>query len=78
MDIFVLFFPVILILASVLIMVFAILIALSMFKTGGAMFTTTHGSKIKSVLEAVTMHPGQIVYYLGYGDGRFLIATARK
>jgi hypothetical protein len=62
MDIFLLFFPLILIIASVLIIVFAILIALSMFKTDGAMFTTTHGSKIKSVLEALTMHPGQIVY----------------
>lgn len=78
MDIFILFVLVILIIVSVLIMAFAILTALSIFKTGGAMFATTHGSKIRSILETVTMNPGQIVYDLGCGDGRFLIAAVRK
>jgi predicted RNA methylase len=57
---------------------FALLTGLSTFKTGGAMFTTTHRSKIKRILDAVSMGPGQVVYDLGSGDGRFLIASAKR
>jgi ribosomal protein L11 methylase PrmA len=59
-------------------MAFAFLTGLSTFKTGGAMFTTTHRSKIKKILEDVSMVPGQVVYDLGCGDGRFLIAAAKR
>jgi predicted RNA methylase len=57
---------------------FALLTSLSSFKTKGALFTTTHRSKIKKILETVPMHPGQVLYDLGCGDGRFLIAAAKK
>jgi ribosomal protein L11 methylase PrmA len=57
---------------------FALLTGLSSFKTGGAMFTTTHRSKIKKILEVVPMRQGQILYDLGCGDGRFLIAAWRR
>ena len=68
----------ILVVAYIVIITFALLTGISTFKTGGAMFATTHNSKIKKVLEAVTMLPGQVVYDLGCGDGRFLIAVVRK
>jgi len=67
-----------LLILTTLMMVFALLTALSLFKTGGAMFTTTHRSKIKKILESVPMHTGQVVYDLGCGDGRFLIAAAKR
>jgi ribosomal protein L11 methylase PrmA len=67
-----------LVLLAALKMAFALLTGLSSFKTGGAMFTTTHRSKIKKILEAIPMHPGQVVYDLGCGDGRFLIAAAKR
>jgi predicted RNA methylase len=68
----------ILIIAYILLITFAILTGLSTFKTGGALFATTHKSKIEKVLESVAMFPGQVVYDLGCGDGRFLIAAVKK
>lgn len=68
----------ILLLISALKMLFAFLTVLSSFKTEGALFTATHRSKIKKILETVTMEPGQILYDLGCGDGRFLIEAARR
>ena len=68
----------ILVIAYIFLITFALLTGLSTFKTGGAMFTTTHNSKIEKVLEAVAMLPGQVVYDLGCGDGRFLIAAVKK
>lgn len=46
--------------------------------TGGALFTTTHSSKIQKILDSVLMKPGQIVYDLGCGDGRFLVSAYRR
>jgi predicted RNA methylase len=63
---------------TILIITFAFVTGLSSFKTGGAMFTTTHRSKIKTILEAVPMYSGQVVYDLGCGDGRFLVAAAKR
>ncbi len=57
---------------------FALFTGFSAFKTGGAVFTTTHRSKINKILEEVPMQPGQVVYDLGCGDGRFLIAAEKK
>jgi predicted RNA methylase len=62
----------------VLKMTFALFTGFSSFKTGGALFTTTHPLKIKKILETVKMHPKQVVYDLGSGDGRFLIAAAKR
>jgi predicted RNA methylase len=63
---------------TILTMTFAVFTGLSSFKTGGAVFTTTHYSKIKTILEAVPMRSGQVVYDLGCGDGRFLIAAVKR
>lgn len=63
---------------AVLKITFALLTGLSLFKTGGAVFTTTHSSKIKKILDTLPMHVGQVVYDLGCGDGRFLIAASKK
>lgn len=65
-------------LIALLKMTFALLIALSSFKTGGAVFTTTHRSKIEKILNSIHIHEGQVVYDLGSGDGRFLIAIAKR
>lgn len=59
-------------------MVFVFFTILSSFKTGGAVFTTTHHLKIEKILETVTMESGQVVYDLGCGDGRFLTAAAKR
>jgi len=63
---------------GVLIMTFAVFTGIASFRTGGAVFTTTHHSKIKKILENIPMHSGQIVYDLGCGDGRFLIEAAKQ
>ncbi len=68
----------ILIALTILIIIFAILTSISSFKTKGAVFTTTHRTKIKKILDNVPMSPGEVVYDLGCGDGRFLIAAARR
>jgi len=68
----------ILIVFAALKIIFAFFTGLSTLKTGGAMFTTTHRSKIREILEAVPMHPGQVLYDLGCGDGRLLIAAAKR
>jgi predicted RNA methylase len=78
MNEFIYLFLGVLVVAYIFIIIFAILTGLSTFKTGGAMFATTHSSKIEKVLEVVTMKRGQVVYDLGCGDGRFLIAAFRK
>ncbi len=67
-----------LVIMAILKITFAVLTGLSTFKTGGAVFTTTHRSKIKRILEVVYMTQGQVVYDLGCGDGRFLIAVAKR
>lgn len=46
--------------------------------TGGALFTTTHISKIHKILDAVSMRPGDILYDVGCGDGRFLVAARKR
>ena len=66
-----------LLILAILKITFALLTGFSSFKTGGAVFTTTHRSKIKKILEVVHMNPGQVVYDLGCGDGRFLIAAEK-
>ena len=63
---------------AILIMTFAISTGVSAFKTGGAVFATTHSSKIGTILEAVPMNSGQVLYDLGCGDGRFLIAAEKR
>jgi ribosomal protein L11 methylase PrmA len=63
---------------AVLKITFALLTGLSAFRTGGAVFTTTHKSKIQKILETILMNPGQIVFDLGCGDGRFLIAAEKR
>ena len=78
MDKFIFIFLGLMLGVAALTIIFALLTGLSSFKTGGAMFTTTHRSKIKKVLEVVPMHPGQVLYDLGCGDGRFLIAAWRR
>jgi len=67
-----------LLLFGVLIMTFAIFTGIASFRTGGAVFTTTHPSKIKKILETIPMHSGQVVYDLGCGDGRFLIEAVKQ
>jgi predicted RNA methylase len=71
-------FLIFLVIIAVLKFSFAILTALSLFKTGGAVFTTTHRSKIKKILEVIPMHSGQMVYDLGCGDSRFLIEATKR
>ncbi|HLA00253.1 MAG TPA: class I SAM-dependent methyltransferase [Thermodesulfovibrionales bacterium] len=78
MNEFIYLFLGILVIAYIFLITFALITGLSTFKTGGAMFATTHNSKIEKVLEAVAMLPGQVVYDLGCGDGRFLIAAVKK
>ncbi len=73
-----LIFLVILVVFAALKIIFAFFTGLSTLKTGGAMFTTTHRSKIKEILEAVPMHSGQVLYDLGCGDGRLLVAAAKR
>ncbi|MBM4128597.1 MAG: hypothetical protein FJ243_00595 [Nitrospira sp.] len=68
----------VLVVLTTLVILFAILTSISSFKTKGAVFTTTHRSKIKEILEVVPMNPGEILYDLGCGDGRFLIAAMRR
>ncbi len=63
---------------AILIMTFAISTGVSAFKTGGAVFATTHSSKIGTILEAVPMNSEQVLYDLGCGDGRFLIAAEKR
>jgi predicted RNA methylase len=78
MNEIIIFFLCLLAIIAILKIAFAVLTALSTFKTGGAVFTTTHRSKIKRILEVVSMTQGQVVYDLGCGDGRFLIAVAKR
>jgi predicted RNA methylase len=59
-------------------MTFALFTGFSSFKTGGALFATTHPLKIKKILETIEMHPNQVVYDLGSGDGGFLIAASKR
>ncbi len=53
-------------------------IVISLPKTGGAMFCTTHKSKIDAILDAVPMDSGQQLIDLGCGDGRFLKAAVSR
>ncbi len=46
--------------------------------TGGAIFTRTHPSMIKKILENIKLEPNQVVYDLGCGDGRFLREVAKR
>ncbi|MDL1955718.1 MAG: class I SAM-dependent methyltransferase [Candidatus Desulfofervidus auxilii] len=46
--------------------------------TQGALFTRTSFAKIKRILEYINLKPGQIVYDIGCGDGRFLRAVVKK
>lgn len=56
--------------------VFSTVIALP--KTGGALFCFTHPSKIDVILNALSMQKGDKIVDLGCGDGRFLVAAARR
>jgi len=58
--------------------VYVITMALAISKTGGALFCTTHGSKIDRILDALPIKAGHSVIDLGCGDGRFLAAAARR
>jgi ribosomal protein L11 methylase PrmA len=63
---------------TVLVMTFALFTGAASFRTGGAVFTTTHSSKIETILDTVPMNPGLAVYDLGCGDGRFLISAEQR
>lgn len=76
-EIIFIFLGILLVIAALKI-AFSIFTTLSLFRTGGAMFTTTHCSKIKKILESVSITPGETVYDLGCGDGRFLIAVTKR
>lgn len=58
--------------------VYVLTMALALRRTGGALFCTTHRAKIAAVLDAVSLRPGQKVFDLGCGDGRFLAAAVRR
>jgi len=68
----------ILVVLGMFVCIIAIVTGFLSFFTGGALFTRTHNVKIDTVLDAVELQPGAIVYDLGCGDGRFLFqATTR-
>lgn len=46
--------------------------------TRGAMFTSTHPLRVEAALEALRLSPGELLYDLGCGDGRFLAAACRR
>ena len=61
-----------------LLFIHIISIVISLPKTGGAMFCTTHKSKIDAILDALPMNSGQRLIDLGCGDGRFLRAAVSR
>ena len=63
---------------TILVMTFALFTGAAAFKTGGAVFTTTHFSKIEAILDSVPMEPGLVVYDIGCGDGRFLTSAEKR
>ncbi len=46
--------------------------------TQGAMYTSTARVKIRTVLEAVSMKPGELLVDIGCGDGRVLRAARKR
>ncbi len=78
MDTGIIIFLVLLMAFATLKLLFAMLTGLCSFVTGGALFTVTHPSKIERILQTVPMRPGQVVYDLGCGDGRFLVAAYQR
>jgi SAM-dependent methyltransferase len=58
--------------------IYIITTALSIKKTKGATFTSTHPLKIRAILDAIPMKRGDVVIDLGCGDGRFLLAAAKR
>lgn len=58
--------------------VYVVTIGLVLSKTGGALFCTTHGSKIDLILNALPVKANHTVIDLGCGDGRFLAAAAKR
>ena len=58
--------------------IYVLTMVLALRRTGGALFCTTHPAKIAAVLDAFPLRPGQRVFDLGCGDGRFLAAVVRR
>jgi SAM-dependent methyltransferase len=58
--------------------VYVLTMVMVLRRTGGALFCITHRAKIAAVLDAVPLQPGQVVFDLGCGDGRFLEAAVRR
>lgn len=52
--------------------------ALALPQTGGALYVSTSGKKIKAFLDAIPMTPNQVLIDLGCGDGRVLRSAGRK
>lgn len=57
--------------------IYVFTMALALPQSGGALFTSTHRSKIETILNTLPMKADQIVVDLGCGDGRFLSAASR-
>jgi len=58
--------------------IFVLFTSISVPATGGAIFTRTHPSMIKKILENIKLEPTQVVYDLGCGDGRFLRTVVKR
>jgi len=51
---------------------------LALPKTRGAMFTSTHRLRVERAVDALRLVPGETLFDLGCGDGRFLVAACRR
>lgn len=63
---------------AVLKALYVITIILAIPKTGGALFCTTHRTKISFILDKIEMKEDAIVVDLGCGDGRFLTEACKR
>ncbi len=59
-------------------LVFAVFTAACTPFTGGALFTTTHTSKIQKILDSIPMKSVDTLYDVGCGDARFLVAAWKR
>jgi len=72
------FFILVVLLIIIIKGLFVLFTSISVPVTGGAIFTRTHPSMIKKILENIALESNQIVYDLGCGDGRFLRAIVKR
>ena len=64
---------------ALIIMVFYVIPVVGVFHfTGGSTLVPTSKKKIEKVLDLIPMGRGDLVVDLGCGDGRFLVAAARR